>query len=162
ITAVVKLLPMIIPMSEEALATYNLFAEYPFSLLYSLPLSFALSIAATYLTPPVDMDKLKDFHRRVQAGGPGWRRIDREVRLSDPSFKAASPLHSVNFLNWLLGTLATYSYLWGIGLLVVGRVPGVAYSIPPRALGVFLIVVGSLLLVWLVRMLRRQPIVESE
>ena len=34
----------------------------------------------TDMSADSDMEKLKDFHRRVQAGGPGWRKIDRLVK----------------------------------------------------------------------------------
>jgi Na+/proline symporter len=95
-------------------------ATIPFSLLISVPLSVGLALLVTFLTSPVEIEKLKGFHRQVQAGGPGWRKIDRLVKAEDPTFKAQTPLNWSNFRNWVLASATVYFWLVGIGKLILG------------------------------------------
>ncbi|MBN1476598.1 hypothetical protein JXA47_07595 [Candidatus Sumerlaeota bacterium] len=96
------------------------FAIIPFSLLISVPVSIGLALIVTLLTRPTDIEKLKGFHRKVQAGGPGWGKIDRLIKAEDPTFKAQTPLNWGNFRNWLLASATVYFWLVGIGKLILG------------------------------------------
>lgn len=93
----------------------------PFNLLVTVPFSVGLAFIVTAMTQPTDRDKLKDFYRKVQPGGPGWREIEAEIKAEDPSFVAQSPLVWSNFRNWLLSIACIYLWLVGIGKVVIGQ-----------------------------------------
>lgn len=148
--------------NPELWPSWKEYTSYPLVLLYTLPISFVAAMAATFLTKPVDREKLIAFCRRVQPGGAGWRAVERDIRARDPQYRAASPLRPINFLNWILGTFVVYAYLWGIGMLIVGNVPGVDHAVDQRALGVLLILAGTGLLAWFIHSLRKEPIVDEQ
>ncbi|MCB2156365.1 Na+:solute symporter [bacterium] len=145
----------------NALAGIERYMVFPFTLLYSLPICISVALLVTILTRPVAREKLRDFYLRVQPGGPGWRAIEREIMVGRPSFVAASPLTRRNFLNWGMSVVAIYSFLVGIGKLVIGNIPGQDYEIPQRAIGLLLLLLGGVLTFWLVRSLnKRDDLVE--
>jgi hypothetical protein len=96
------------------------FGLIPFSLLISVPLSVGLALLVTFITPAVEIEKLKAFHRRVQAGGIGWRKIDKLIKAEDPGFEAQTPLNWNNARNWFLASTTVYLWLVGIGKLIIG------------------------------------------
>jgi SSS family solute:Na+ symporter len=80
-------------------------------------------IAVTLLTPPSDERVLRDFVRRTNPGGPGWRAVvDRAHRDGAPIV----PLHDATniprgLLCTFLGTLAIYAGLFGSGMILYGQ-----------------------------------------
>ena len=90
---------------------------FPMNLLILVPFSIVVWFTVTMLTKPVDEGKLIDFYKRVYPGGPGWKRI-REKIGSEVVFPAAST--KKNFVNYLVGIIAIYSALLGIGELILG------------------------------------------
>ena len=94
--------------------------QFPYNLLVNVPLSVGIALLATFLTQPTHLDTLKAFHRKVQAGGPGWRRIDQLVRQDEPRFVAQSPLTWDNYANWLLSSATVYYWLLGLGKVIIG------------------------------------------
>jgi len=93
---------------------------FPYNVLIAAPFSVGLALLVTLYTAPTDREKLKEFCRKVQPGGPGWRVIEEEIRKEDPGFVQRSPLHWKNFRNWLLGIATIYCFLFGIGKVVTG------------------------------------------
>lgn len=73
----------------------------------------AVWLAVTYLTPPEPAATLLAFHRRVGAGGPGWRAV------AGPEAGGASIGRGL--LQWALGCLVVYLGLFGLGALLLGR-----------------------------------------
>jgi Na+/proline symporter len=86
-------------------------------------------LMVTYLTPAEPLESLRAFHRRVRAGGPGWRAVAPDA--------AGGIAIGAGLIQWLLGCAVVYLALFGIGGLVLGR----------RGSGA-LAVVAAVLLTW--------------
>ncbi len=86
-------------------------------------------LAVTYLTPPVDSHTLRNFYRKVQPGGPGWRKVVREARaegdeiVSDQGWDVP-----IGILCMMLGCLGIWSALFAFGNVLYGR-PAAALSL---------------------------------
>ena len=126
--------PFAIPMA-------SLF-DFPYSLLVTVPLSVLLALLATYLTPATDITILKTFHKKVQAGGWGWKKIDRLVKEEDPEFTARSPLNMRNLTLWILSSSGICFWLIGLGKVFIGDAFTSDPSIPNRLVGVLMLIAG--------------------
>jgi hypothetical protein len=51
---------------------------YPHVLYYVVPITVALSLAVTFLTRPVDEERLKSFYSKIRPKGQGWGPIARQ------------------------------------------------------------------------------------
>ena len=120
--------------------------DFPFSLLVTVPLSVILALIATFLTPTTDIHVLKAFHKKVQAGGLGWARIDSLVKQEDPTFKAESPLNGRNLLLWVLSSAGVCFWLIGLGKAFIGDAFVKEPALSHRTIGLFMIIAGSLCL----------------
>jgi len=82
-------------------------------LLVTTALTTIVWLAVTYLTPAERPDHLRAFHRRVRAGGPGWRAVAPDT--------AGETALGAGLVQWLLGCAVVYLALFGIGGLVLGQ-----------------------------------------
>ena len=71
-------------------------------------------IAATYFTPPDDDETLRNFVKKVNPGGPGW------AKYSDGISTEPWPVPR-GILSMLLGCLAVYGILLGVGQMIYGH-----------------------------------------
>ena len=95
---------------------------FPWTLVYSVPISMALWLTATMLTKPVDEAQLIRFYRRVHPGGPGWARIAARV---PEDYSAGHLFTKKNILGAVLGSIAMYCALIGAGWIMLGNtLPG--------------------------------------
>lgn len=95
--------------------------QFPWTLLYTVPVSLVVWLTTTLVTRPVDMANLLEFYRRVQPGGPGWKKVAAMVREAGAQESHAESLYNRrNVLGALLGIVAVYAALIGIGKLVLG------------------------------------------
>jgi len=85
-------------------------------IVYVTLFSIAIWIVVTLITRPTDEKTLLAFYRKVRPGGLGWRRI----RALAPEVEADKTLH-LDFLNWILGTVLVYSFLFGLGWILFGQ-----------------------------------------
>ena len=70
-------------------------------------------MTATFITPPDDEETLKNFVKKVNPGGPGWKR-----------FQKASHTHwsfPNGIVAMILGCIAVYSFLLGVGQIIYGQ-----------------------------------------
>jgi len=74
-------------------------------------------VTVTFLTDPVSDEKLKKFVRKVNPGGPGWRRITRQV---DQEHLPGGPPLSYNIISLVLGAIGLFMCVFGIGSLLFG------------------------------------------
>jgi len=77
-------------------------------------------LVVTFLTPPVDTEKLRDFHAKIQPLGKGW---DAVVRRTDtPAKDGPCGEFAAGLLSWFLGCVMVYAALFGTGYLLYGNV----------------------------------------
>ncbi len=71
-------------------------------------------VAATYFTPPDDDETLRNFVKKVNPGGPGWKKYSDGV--------STEPWPVPNgILSMVLGCVAVYGFLLGVGQLIYGH-----------------------------------------
>ena len=71
-------------------------------------------IVATYLTPPDDDVTLRNFVKKVNPGGPGWKKYSEGI--------STEPWPVPNgILSMVLGCVAVYGFLMGVGQLIYGH-----------------------------------------
>jgi len=75
-------------------------------------------LTVTYLTPPENQDLLARFCTRIRAGGPGWRHIEEASSLPKSAEGWDVP---TGLLCMMIGCLAVWSALFGVGNLLYGR-----------------------------------------
>ena len=71
-------------------------------------------IIATFLTPPDDEETLKNFVKKVNPGGPGWKNFSSNKMKE----KWSVP---IGLLCMLLGSISVYGALLGVGSLIYGH-----------------------------------------
>ena len=72
-------------------------------------------VLATYCTPPDDEKTLRNFVNKVNPGGPGW------TKYADDTLSEPWPVPN-GILCMVLGCIATYSFLLGVGQLIYGQI----------------------------------------
>ena len=90
-------------------------------------------VTVTFLTKPVPEEHLVAFYKRVQPGGRLWKRISDRIPKSE--LVHPKPHIGIDFINWILGTLSVWFFLFGIGRIILG----------PATTGFFYIFMGSIL-----------------
>jgi len=75
-------------------------------------------VAVTYLTPPEKQEVLAAFCSKIRAGGPGWRKIEAASDLKNEAFGWDVPM---GLLCMMIGCLAVWTALFGVGYLLYGR-----------------------------------------
>ncbi|MCE5249247.1 Na+:solute symporter [bacterium] len=98
-------------------------------------------VTVTFLTKPVPDAHLRDFYRRVQPGGSLWKKISDHIPAGE--LIHPKPHIGIDFLNWILGSLSVWLFLFGIGRLILG----------PRLYGFIYIFTGIVLFVVIQRIL---------
>ena len=77
-------------------------------------------VAATFITPADDIETLKNFVKKVNPGGPGWKKF-QDV----PSTEAWSVPNGI--IAMILGCITIYGVLLGVGQIIYGHyIPGFA------------------------------------
>jgi Na+/proline symporter len=86
------------------------------ALLLSIAITTVVWLATTYLTAPTDAHVLTKFYERVRPAGPGWSAIASRARVAPGRESLMTPL-----VASLLGCIAIYGALFGVGGLLYGR-----------------------------------------
>jgi SSS family solute:Na+ symporter len=87
------------------------------SLIITVFITTIVWVAVSYLTPPVDRQRLVEFYRLVRPAGPGWTSIRAEAGVSASPDSLAQAL-----LGWVLGCVFVYGALFGSGSFLYGHV----------------------------------------
>ena len=87
-------------------------------------------IIATFLTPPDDEETLKNFVKKVNPGGPGWKNFSSNKMKE----KWSVP---IGLLCMLLGSISVYGALLGVGSLIYGHYKPAALLISLTAVSSF-------------------------
>lgn len=104
----------IFKLDPKAPQTGDLFFSY--SLITTVVVTTIVWIVTTFATSPEPREKLISFYRLVRPDGPGWNKVAQEA--GEKQGKSLAP----NFINWIAGCILIYSFLFGIGGIVLGSV----------------------------------------
>jgi solute:Na+ symporter, SSS family len=101
-------------LDPKAPQTGDLFFAY--SLLLTVAITTIVWVVVTFATAPESRETLIAFYRKVRPDGPGWRPIASAA--GGQGGKSLMP----NFVNWVAGCVLIYTFLFGIGGLVLGEI----------------------------------------
>jgi Na+/proline symporter len=104
---------MLAPLVIYPIAKYYCGIQSPITL---YPVVFGTTIiwlVVTFLTKPIEEFKLIEFYKRTYPGGKGWEKISSKI--SD--VKKISGFGRL-FINWILGIVVVYSFLFGVGQII--------------------------------------------
>ena len=102
---------------EEAMMTGYL--KFPFVVISST----IIWLIVTFMTQPEENNILYAFYKKTQPGGPGWRKILDDAQEEKVNIKVPNEKWSVpnGVLAMILGCVAIYSCMFGIGNLIYGN-----------------------------------------
>ncbi|KUO62195.1 sodium:proline symporter [bacterium BRH_c32] len=104
---------MIAPLIIYPTAKYYFGMESPITL-YPIVLGTTIVwLIVTYITEPVPEAKLIKFYRLTFPGGIGWKKISDKI----PDLNVKTNFGR-QLVNWLLGIVVVYSFLFGIGQII--------------------------------------------
>jgi len=90
---------------------------YSYKLLLTVGVTTVVWVTVTYLTPPVDEERLAGFVRTIRPGSPGWNRIYRRHGIEPTPFLGQA------LVLCGLGVVGLFSLNFGVGSLLLCR-PG--------------------------------------
>jgi hypothetical protein len=101
--------------------------DFAYLMLVTVGVTSVIWLSVTLLTRAEPMEKLVSFYRRVEPEGPGWNRVATKAGLAPGN---ASGGLAIQFLNWFLGCVLIYGFLFGIGYVIFGEMlKGIAYLV---------------------------------
>ncbi len=107
---------MLAPLVIYPIARYHFGIEPPLTLYPTVLGTTIVWLAVTFMTKPVEEKTLLEFFRRTHPGGIGWKHIAAQL----PDVKGDTGFGRL-FLNWVLGVVAVYSFLFSIGWILFGE-----------------------------------------
>jgi solute:Na+ symporter, SSS family len=107
---------MLAPLVIYPIARYYFGIEPPLTLYPTVIGTTIVWMAVTFMTKPVEEKTLLEFFRRTHPGGIGWTHIAAKL----PDVKGDTGFGRL-FLNWILGVIAVYSFLFSIGWILFGE-----------------------------------------
>ena len=105
---------MIAPLIIFPIAKYWFGMESPMTLYPIVIGTTIVWIFVTFITKPVEEEKLVEFYKRTRPGGRGWKRIESKMK----NIKVENNGFGRLFVNWLLGVILIYSFLFGVGKII--------------------------------------------
>lgn len=104
---------MLAPLIIYPIARYQFGIEPPLTLYPTVLGTTIIWLTVTLLTKPVEEKTLLEFFRRTHPGGIGWKHIAAKL----PDVKGDTGFGRL-FINWILGVVAVYSFLFSIGWIL--------------------------------------------
>jgi len=86
------------------------------ALVWSVALTTVVWVVVTFLTPPAEIETLRNFYRKVRPAGRGWAKIVGTEEVEGPRDSM-----SLAILGWVLGCTFVYSALFGTGAFLYGN-----------------------------------------
>ncbi|MBT8206067.1 MAG: Na+:solute symporter [Eudoraea sp.] len=92
--------------------------EYPFVVLVTT----LIWLAATYITQPESQEVLRGFYKKIQPGGPGWKKVIREAETDKVQIAKSDEKWSVpaGITAMLLGCVLIYTCMFATGFWIYG------------------------------------------
>ena len=80
-------------------------------------------LVVTLITPPSNMETLQNFYKKIQPGGPGWKKVIEESESKGLKITGKKEKWDVpsGILCMLFGSISVYSILFGIGYLLYAK-----------------------------------------
>ena len=80
-------------------------------------------LVVTMITPPSNMETLQNFYKKIQPGGPGWKKVIEESELQGINIVGTKEKWDVpsGILCMLFGSISVYSILFGIGYILYSQ-----------------------------------------
>jgi hypothetical protein len=80
-------------------------------------------LIVTLITPPSRMETLQNFYKKIQPGGPGWKKVIEESEAKGINITGKKEKWDVpsGILCMLFGSISVYSILFGIGYLLYSK-----------------------------------------
>ena len=80
-------------------------------------------LTITMITPPSSMDVLQNFYKKIQPGGPGWKKIVKESEDSGVIIYGKKEKWDVpsGILCMVFGSISVYSVLFGVGYILYSK-----------------------------------------
>ena len=104
-------------------------------------------ITVTMITPPSRMSVLQDFYKKIQPGGPGWKKVIDESKSNGIDITGKKEKWDVpnGILCMVFGSISVYSILFGIGYILYSEI----------TLGITFIVISVISVMVLMRFWKR-------
>ncbi len=107
---------MIAPLIIYPISTMVFGLESPITL-YPIVIGTTLVwLTVTFLTKPETEKQLEIFYRKTHPGGRGWSKYQHLIEQGEKE-----PGFGRMFLNWVMGIVVVYSFLFGTGNLIFGE-----------------------------------------
>ncbi len=118
ISIVLKLTPLGPYFFATETGIFPDWVEYPFVVLTTT----IIWLAATFMTQPETKEVLQDFYKKIQPGGPGWKKVIKEAeaenkQLAKPDEKWSVP---AGISAMLLGCVLIYACMFATGFWIYG------------------------------------------
>jgi Na+/proline symporter len=108
---------------------------------YQFPLSVLITtvvwLAVNLMTPPEDDKVLMDFVRKINPGGPGWKRFTN--RLNDEEQKNKDWQVPYGILAMIGGCMVVYSLLFMTGSIIYGQFSMLIFYLIALIIGIFVL-----------------------
>ncbi len=123
ISGILSLVLKLTPLGDYLFATDSGllpdWAEYPLVVLVTT----IAWLIATYATSPESKEVLYDFCRKIEPGGPGWKKVEQQSRAEGVELNSTGKKWSVpsGILAMIVGTVLIYSILFATGYWIYGR-----------------------------------------
>lgn len=80
-------------------------------------------LIVTMITPPSNMETLQNFYKKIQPGGPGWKKVIEKSKLQGITITGKKEKWDVpsGILCMLFGSISVYSILFGIGYILYSQ-----------------------------------------
>ena len=104
-------------------------------------------LIVTMVTPPSSMDTLQNFYKKIQPGGPGWKKIVKESEKSGVIISGKKEKWDVpsGILCMVFGSISVYSVLFAVGYLLYSK----------TALGLMFVIISIISVVILMKFWKR-------
>ena len=128
-----KLTPLGNFLFNPADGVFDDYMEYPLVVLVTT----FIWLFATFVTKPESNNVLRDFYKKIQPGGPGWKRVVDQAEMdnvkivsnSDQSWSVPSGIKAM-----LLGCITIYSIMFATGYWIYSEF---TYAIPTTFVAIF-------------------------
>ncbi|MDC6386663.1 Na+:solute symporter [Flagellimonas taeanensis] len=123
ISGILSLVLKLTPLGDYLFATDSGllpdWSEYPMVVLVTT----IAWLIATYATSPESKEVLYDFCRKIEPGGPGWKKVEQQSRAEGVELNSTGKKWSVpsGILAMIVGTVLIYSILFATGYWIYGR-----------------------------------------